>query len=142
VASEYGWHDGKEAHSLWFQTGAEQGFLGIGLLAAFYGICIWRLWRLRRALEHSTDSWAPDYARMVITALVGFIVAAQFVSLEALEVPYYVVLVGAAVLKLTPMPAAGPLALHYIAYPLPALVHASAPIPPSGQSGYAETAAT
>jgi hypothetical protein len=38
---------------------------------------------------------------MVIAALVGFSVAAQFVSLVGLESPYYVVLLGAGALKLT-----------------------------------------
>jgi len=118
VASEYGWPEGKEAHSLWFQTGAEQGFPGLALLLAFYGLCIWRLWRLRRRLEGTADSWAPDYARMVITSLVGFMVSAQFVSLEALETPYYVVLVGAAVLKLTPLPAVTPAVAYSTASPL------------------------
>ena len=46
---------------------------------------------------------APELAnacRMVIAALVGFMVAAQFVSLAGLEIPYYVTLVGAGYLKL------------------------------------------
>jgi hypothetical protein len=38
---------------------------------------------------------------MVIASLVGFAVPAQFVSLEFLETPYYVALVGAGVLKLS-----------------------------------------
>ena len=32
---------------------------------------------------------------MTIASLIGFMVAAQFVSLEALEIPYYVALLGA-----------------------------------------------
>jgi hypothetical protein len=38
-------------------------------------------------------------ARMVIAALIGFAIAAQFVSLWALEIPYYVVLIGGATLR-------------------------------------------
>jgi hypothetical protein len=38
---------------------------------------------------------------MVIAALSGFAVAVQFVSAEGLELPYYVVLIGAGVLKLS-----------------------------------------
>ena len=37
---------------------------------------------------------------MVIASLVGFMCSAQFVSLERLEVPYYVALLGASALKL------------------------------------------
>jgi hypothetical protein len=41
------------------------------------------------------DTWFADSARMTIASLVGFMVSAQFVSLEALEIPYYVALLGA-----------------------------------------------
>jgi hypothetical protein len=99
---QFGWPYGKEAHSLWFQTGAELGFLGVGLLLAFYGLCIWHLWPLTRQRYRTADPRVRDLARMVIASLAGFIVAAQFVSLEGLELPYYVVLVGAATLKVAP----------------------------------------
>ena len=45
---------------------------------------------------------------MVIAALTGFCVAAQFVSLEALEIPYYVALLGAGALKLHSLGAIDP----------------------------------
>ena len=100
IAPKYGWPLGKEAHSLWVQTGAELGFLGMFLLLGFYGLCMIRLWPLARQKCEVTDPWYSYSARMVIASLVGFMVAAQFVSLEALEVPYYVALLGAATLKL------------------------------------------
>ena len=37
---------------------------------------------------------------MVTASLIGFCVAAQFVTLHGLEIPYYVVLIGAGALKL------------------------------------------
>lgn len=104
MAAQYGWPAGKEAHSLWMQTGAEQGFLGFGLLLSFYGLCIVRLWRLTRPKVRVSDAWHRGIARMVIASLVGFIVAAQFVSLETLEIPYYLCLLGAATLKLESLP--------------------------------------
>src|SRR5262249_40799608 len=100
VVEEYGFPKGKLAHSLWLQVGAEVGFVGLGLLALFYGLCIVRLLPLTRATRPVPDPWFRVAARMVIAALVGFAVSAQFVSLKGLEVPYYVVLIGAAVLKL------------------------------------------
>jgi probable O-glycosylation ligase (exosortase A-associated) len=100
IAHEYGWAEGKEAHSLWLELGAEIGVIGILLLISFYCICAFRLWRLTRVSE-GTDPWMTNAARMVITALVGFMISAQFVSLKFLELPYYVVLFGAGVLKLT-----------------------------------------
>jgi probable O-glycosylation ligase (exosortase A-associated) len=99
AAIDFGWPMGKEAHSLWFQTGAELGFVGVGLLLLFYLICIWRLWLQTRQSRPVFDSRVPDIARMVIASLAGFMAAAQFVSLEGLEFPYYVVLIGAGTLK-------------------------------------------
>jgi probable O-glycosylation ligase (exosortase A-associated) len=96
IAHTYGWPKGKEAHSLWFQTGAELGFIGVGLLAAYYLLAIWRLWPYARRRLTPSDSWLATLARMVIASLAGFMVAGQFVSLEGLELPYYVVLCGMA----------------------------------------------
>jgi hypothetical protein len=47
---------------------------------------------------------------MVIASLCGFAVAAQFVSLDFLEPPYYIALLGAGVLKLSTrsLPSNGP----------------------------------
>jgi len=101
VAPDYGWPPGKEGHSLWLQTGAELGFPGLALLVLFYGLCITRLWPLSRSSLAGTTPWDRDAAQMVIAALLGFAIAAQFVSLWALEIPYYVVLIGAATLRLS-----------------------------------------
>lgn len=95
---------GIEAHSLWMQTGAEMGFPGLALLLAFYGFCVVRLYPLTRRGSPVSDPWFRDAARGVIASLVGFGVAAQFVSISGLELSYYVVLVGALVLKLTSEP--------------------------------------
>lgn len=110
TAPEYGWPVGKEAHSLWLQTGAELGFPGLACLIAFYGLGVARLWPLARGSLPVSHPWLADGARMVIASLVGFAVAAQFVSLERLEVPYYIALIGAGVLKLASVPASVPVA--------------------------------
>jgi O-antigen ligase len=101
---DFGWPLGKEAHSLWFQTGAELGLVGLALLALFYLSCIWKLWPLTRESSPIQDPRVRDMARMVIASIIGFMVAAQFVSLEGLEFPYYVVLVGAGTLKVVHQP--------------------------------------
>lgn len=102
LAHNYGWPAGKEGHTLWLQVAAELGYVGLGLLLVFYGSCAWLLWRLIRGPD------VPDEVRsmacMVIAALAGFAVSAQFVSLVGLEVPYYVALLGACTLKLTGRP--------------------------------------
>jgi hypothetical protein len=56
---------------------------------------MWRCWLLLRHGNPDDPPWFADSCRMTIAALCGFGVAAQFVSLEALEVPYYVALLGA-----------------------------------------------
>jgi O-antigen ligase len=91
-----------EAHSLWLQVGAEVGVPALSFLFLFYLICIVRLWPLARESHRVPHPWLRDVARMVIAALIGFMVSAQFVSLQGLEVPYYVTLLGAGALKLCP----------------------------------------
>lgn len=100
-AESFGWTPMKEAHSLWVQTTAELGIPGISLLAGFYLITIWRCWLLLRSQGPDDDPWIGDLCRMTIASLIGFGVAAQFVSLETLEIPYYVTLLGAGALMLT-----------------------------------------
>ncbi len=103
---EYGFPRGKKAHSLWLQVGAELGVPGLTFLVLFYGLCVWRLFPLTREKTPVPDPWFRGTARMVIASLVGFAVAAQFVSLDRLEIPYYVVLIGAGLLKIAPARAA------------------------------------
>ena len=100
IVGQYGFHRGKEAHSVWLQIGAELGFPGLFFLMLFYGSCIVRLWPYTRASQPVSDPWIRHLARMVIASLVGFAVSAQFVSLKTLEAPFYVALIGAGTLKL------------------------------------------
>lgn len=94
-AHEFGWPAGKEAHSLWVQTAVELGIPGIMMYLGFFLTAIWRCWLLLQRTKNDSDPWFADSARMTIASLAGYMVAAQFVSLEALEIPYYVVLLGA-----------------------------------------------
>lgn len=99
VADQFGWARGKEAHTLWLQVGAELGLPGLGFLLGFYGLCCGKLWRQRQFLD-AVSPWLADAERMVISSLVGFVVSAQFVSLEGLELPYYITMIGAGTIKL------------------------------------------
>jgi probable O-glycosylation ligase (exosortase A-associated) len=96
----HNWPYGKAAHSVWFQTGAELGFPGLLCLLAFYGSCLISMWPLTRERENARNPWITHSARLVCASLIGFMVAAQFVSLMNFELPYYIVLLGASVLKL------------------------------------------
>jgi O-antigen ligase len=93
---------GKEAHSLWFQIGAELGIPGLSFLVGYYVLTIMGLWPyVRRDRTDSQGMTEGATARMVWVALVGFFVSAQFVSLEGLELPYYITVVGLGLLKQT-----------------------------------------
>jgi putative inorganic carbon (HCO3(-)) transporter len=103
IANEFGWRAGKQGHSLWLQTGAELGIPGISLLVTFYALVLIRLRPLAFRRVRSMDPWVTACAGGVITALVGFIVSAQFVTVSAMELPYYISLLGAGLLKVVSM---------------------------------------
>ena len=109
IAHEYGWPEGKESHSLWLGVGAELGFPGLVFLVLFYSICLVKLWPVARGKGKVSDPYFPHLARMVIASHVGFMVAATFINTEGLELPYYVGLLGAGVLRLMPKSGALPM---------------------------------
>ena len=77
------------------------------------------------------DPWFRDAGRMVVAGIIGFAIAAQFVSLYGLEVPYYIALIGAGALKLSSTA------------PLPAMHQEFMPMPPASTAlgaGQAQTA--
>ena len=103
----------KEAHTLWLQIGAELGVPGLFMIVMFYVLCMVRLWPYRRLIQteggfaghlaNQADRWTSYAACMVIVPLSGFMVSAQFISLEFLEGPDYLVLLGSGILKLHPV---------------------------------------
>jgi hypothetical protein len=99
-AHTYGLTRNKEAHTTWLQVAAEIGLPGVVCLLLFYLIPVIRMWPMTRESYPVADPWFRDTARMVVAAVTGFLVTAQFVTLPGLEVPYFVVLLGAGVLKL------------------------------------------
>ena len=120
IAARYGWPEGKSAHSVWMETGAEVGIPGTLFLMLFFGTAVVRLWPIARARPTETNHNEIILASGVILAIVGFVVSGQFVSIPALEVPYYVTMLGAAMLKTTTREA--------VAGPAPDVLH--------GQFGY------
>ncbi len=94
--NDFGWTKVLEAHSLWIQTATETGIPGILMLGGFYLVCIWRCWIMLIRLPARAPPWFGDAFRLTIASLSGFIIAAQFLSLETLEIPYYVAMLGAA----------------------------------------------
>jgi probable O-glycosylation ligase (exosortase A-associated) len=103
VAHEFGWPPGKSAHSLWVQGAAELGLPAMLCLLGFNLLAIFRAGVL--AHRHARDDLGP-IGLYVFSGLCGFVVAAQFVSIEGLELPYFTVLLAAAVAKVQPEPEA------------------------------------
>jgi O-antigen ligase len=98
-AHKYGFSVGKAMHSTWMSTGTELGFPGLAALLSFYGITMWRLLGLVR--RRDLNPALQNTARMVLASLAGFVVSASFVSVEGVDLPYCVVLIGAGTLKLS-----------------------------------------
>ena len=68
-------------------------------LVLFFAIAALKLWPLARARLTETNRYQVAAAAGVVLAIVGFTVGGQFVSVAGLEVPYYVTMVGIALLK-------------------------------------------
>jgi hypothetical protein len=75
-------------------------------LALVYLVAAGKMWRFARG-RPTTDvaSWAQSAACMVVTSLIGFVVSAQFVTIEGLETPLYVVAIAVGTLRVMSVPA-------------------------------------
>jgi hypothetical protein len=101
------------AHSTWMQMAAELGVPGVLCILGVYLASMRRLWPMTRDRYWVPDPWVHYLARMVIAGVIGFLVAAQFVTIEGIELPYFVVLIGAGLLKITSVPGLMPVDQHY-----------------------------
>ena len=125
VSHEYGsWHN-KASHTTWLNVLAEEGFPGFLAFVAFFALCLIRMWPFAREKCPVEDPWMRYLARAVIASLVGFAVSAQFVALEGLETPYYIVILGAGVLKLSSSTIVGPADLVWQEAPVGAPMQAT-----------------
>jgi probable O-glycosylation ligase (exosortase A-associated) len=118
IAASYGWPPGKSAHSVWMETAAELGIPGFLLLFLFFSSAAVRLWPVARAPLTDANRYEVVLASGVVLAIVGFSVAGQFVSVPGLEVPYYMTMLGAAMLKNASKEALPERAVHVAGAPL------------------------
>ncbi len=100
IAHTYGWPPGKEGHNVWIQMTAEIGLIGGWLFLGQYLLCIALLGRIALGRRKEPPRWGEGFAVIIIASLAGYIVEQVFGSFETMEVPYYLNLVGAGVLKL------------------------------------------
>lgn len=96
VSAQWGerFPEGKECHSLWFQQMAETGIPGVLLLLLYYMLTIRGMRGSKGVFSSLDDSFCAQLYGMLMPSLLAFGVASQFVSLEGLEVPYYIALLG------------------------------------------------
>jgi len=99
VAPEYGWPRGKRVHNTWAEIGATLGVPGFVAILMFYGSCCLRLFPLARERTPVDDPWIRGLARAVIASTAGFVVSASAVTLDRLEMPYYIMLIGMGLLR-------------------------------------------
>jgi O-antigen ligase len=99
IASSFGWPPGKSAHSVWMETAAEVGIPGVLALMLFFGGAGAKLWPIARERQTDANRYEVAVALGVVLSIVGFAVAGQFVSAPGIEPPYYITMVGVAMLK-------------------------------------------
>ncbi|MDO4584790.1 MAG: O-antigen ligase family protein [Planctomycetia bacterium] len=92
-----------EAHSTWMQTGADSGIPALVLQLGFFLVILKRLLPYARGSIEVADPQLKIYAQMVIVALSGYCVTAQFVSLYTMEITYYTATLGLIIIKLEHM---------------------------------------
>jgi putative inorganic carbon (hco3(-)) transporter len=81
-----------DAHSIWFEMLAEQGFVGLGLFILFW-LLGWReANRVIRLCRRRPDlAWARDLAAMSQVAMIGYFAGGSFLGLAYWDVPYSIV---------------------------------------------------
>lgn len=105
VASQYGWPAGKEGHGLWFQLVCELGYPGglmfLGMYLSTVILCYPIARSYRQHSRYQKHLQFANFAAMVVVSLTAFMFEQLFGSFESMEIAYYVMLLGAGVLKLS-----------------------------------------
>lgn len=78
------------AHSIYFQTLGEHGFIGFALFLAFW-VLTWRIGSSIRSMtkDRPDESWAFWLASMVQISLAAYFVGGAFLNLAYWDMPYY-----------------------------------------------------
>jgi O-antigen ligase len=103
VSANYGVEEGRAAHNLYLQVGADCGITGLALLLLLYIRSLKASsalihWNSRKMLE--MDPVVANAATGAFIGLVGYMVHSIFSAHVAIETPYLAMLIGAAALRL------------------------------------------
>ncbi len=79
------------AHSIYFQTLGEHGFVGLALFLAM-GFFTWRdgSWIIAKTRDRPDMAWANNLAKMLQVSQIAYASGGAFLSLAYFDLPYYV----------------------------------------------------
>lgn len=83
--------DVHDAHSIYFEVLAEQGFPGLFIFLGILLTSLWKLERLRKRHKDPSRRWVPDLAEMLQFSLLGYMFGGAFLGLAYFDLPYYIV---------------------------------------------------
>jgi probable O-glycosylation ligase (exosortase A-associated) len=85
--------DVHDAHSIYFEVLAEQGFPGLLIFLAILFASLWRMERLRKWFRKDPERrWIRDLAEMLQFSLVAYMLGGAFLGLAYFDLFYYLVI--------------------------------------------------
>lgn len=89
-----------DAHSIYFQTMGELGFIGMGLFVLI-GLLAWLRAQqvIKRCKQDPGKKWASDLAAMVQVSLIGYATGGAFLGLAYWDLPYHLLIIIVLVAK-------------------------------------------
>jgi len=84
--------DVHDAHSIYFEVLAEQGYFGLAIFLGIHLLTLWKLEKLRKFRPRDPAlRWARELAEMLQFSLLGYLFGGAFLGLAYFDLPYYLV---------------------------------------------------
>jgi putative inorganic carbon (HCO3(-)) transporter len=85
--------DVHDAHSIYFEVMAEQGFPGLAIFLSILATTLWRLERLRASRRYRGElRWVSELAAMLQYSVIAYMLGGTFLGLAYFDLPYYMVM--------------------------------------------------
>jgi probable O-glycosylation ligase (exosortase A-associated) len=85
-----------DAHSIYFNMLGEHGYVGLGLFGLWVVFTLATLWRLRRLGRAVPGlAWIGNYAHMLQTSIVAYLVTGAFLSVAYFDLAYHLFIIAA-----------------------------------------------